>query len=233
VRIIGLCGGQGCGKDHTAEVMEEIHRTSRGEGVRTGFAVVHFAEALKEVVARLFGIAHPDLHTPEGKAKVTDIPWTSLSHNLQQRYSRRKGCLTVREVMQVFGTDVCREAWSADVHVRCLARRVAGLRRLEQAATPRVFDFTVIPDVRFPNEAAWIRKEGGEVWRVVGPSRTVVGAAAPEVPGHASERMSDDIVTEAVIDNPVERSAELFRADTAREMNLFDRRHEIAGPVWK
>jgi hypothetical protein len=46
----------------------------------------------------------------------------------------------------------------------------------------------VIPDVRFSNELAAIRKAGGEVWRIIRPGAGLSGEAAH----HASEHGIED-----------------------------------------
>lgn len=64
-----------------------------------------------------------------------------------------------RELMQTLGTEwgrqlVCDDLWLkiAQVHLQYHARYLSGL---------------VITDVRFDNEANWVRAQGGEIWHVL------------------------------------------------------------------
>jgi hypothetical protein len=52
----------------------------------------------------------------------------------------------------------------------------------------------VIADVRFPNEAEWIRAQGGEVWRIVREPATQAAA-------HASEQGIPPELIDRTIDN--------------------------------
>ena len=63
--------------------------------------------------------------------------------------------VTPRWVLQYFGTDVMRDHFAKDVWIWSIEKRLAS------APGP-----VVITDVRFPNEAEWIRSHGGEVWFV-------------------------------------------------------------------
>jgi len=79
---------------------------------------------------------------------------------------------TPRELLQTLGTEWGRDRVCDGLWVRILARRLA---RLDYA--PAI----VVSDVRFANEAQWIRDIGGKVWGVVRPRASAVPAA------HASE----------------------------------------------
>lgn len=76
-----------------------------------------------------------------------------------------------RRLLQIMGTEVGRMLFGPDVWIN-IAERKAG-------SEPRV----VITDVRFPNEADWIRSRGGIVVRV---DRSGVGP----VNGHASDQLA-------------------------------------------
>lgn len=52
----------------------------------------------------------------------------------------------------------------------------------------------VISDVRFPNEAAWVKEQGGVIWRVVRPGIQPVRA-------HASEDLIATLPCDYVVDN--------------------------------
>jgi hypothetical protein len=74
-----------------------------------------------------------------------------------------------RRMMQTLGTEWGRNLISPDLWVvlahQCLLRNGPGM---------------VIPDVRFENEAAWVRKHGGRIIHVVRPNVAPVEAHASE-----------------------------------------------------
>lgn len=78
---------------------------------------------------------------------------TGLGLNAAQLYGGDKGDIdaryecTPRHIMQTLGTEWGRELIHPDVWVRAMAERVKGRR-------------VVIADVRFPNEAAFVRERG-------------------------------------------------------------------------
>jgi hypothetical protein len=82
-----------------------------------------------------------------------------------------------RELAQTLGTEWGRALVHPDVWVIACER---GLRAAGVLGTDRPI---VIPDTRFPNEAKWIRAQGGFVLHVIRPGHLgVVG-----ISGHASE----------------------------------------------
>jgi len=91
--------------------------------------------------------------------------------------------LSFRQLAQRLGTEWGR-AISPDFWLRVLERRIdaADLWPI------------VITDVRFPNEAEWVRAHGGVVWRLTRPQ------AAP-AHAHVSEQMPDQISADEEIDN--------------------------------
>jgi len=66
-----------------------------------------------------------------------------------------------RRLLQVFGTEVGREGLGQDVWIEALAKSTKGFYGNERKI--------VIPDIRFSNEAAFIRRMHGEVWGVSRP----------------------------------------------------------------
>jgi hypothetical protein len=83
--------------------------------------------------------------------------------------------VSYRHAAQTLGTEWGRQHVSEDVWVR-IALRTARIARL-----------SVIPDVRFDNEAQAVRAAGGSVWRVVRPGVSCLDASSAR---HSSERGS-------------------------------------------
>ena len=132
-----------------------------------GFTRVRFAAPLKAMIA---AIGLDERHI-EGELKQT--PMEELCDH------------TPRYAMQTLGTEWGRKCMGDDFWVN--------LWRADACRHSRV----VVDDCRFPNEAAAVRKLGGEVWRIEGRG----GIAG----NHASEAGCG--YAELVIDNSGERAA--------------------------
>jgi energy-coupling factor transporter ATP-binding protein EcfA2 len=89
-----------------------------------------------------------------------------------------------REMLQLLGTEFGRELISPDVWVRALEHRIEGVEKV------------IIDDVRFPNEARMIRKNGGVVVQVVR-----AGQAMGMVDTHVSEQGLDAELIDREIKN--------------------------------
>ena len=79
-----------------------------------------------------------------------------------------------RLMLQGYGTDYCRETFGSDYWIR---------RWIAVTYKSRA-DVIIVPDVRFLNEAVFINKNGGTVWRVERPST--------ETDSHISENELND-----------------------------------------
>lgn len=96
-----------------------------------------FADALKREVAVKFGFDRKFCYTPEGKDTEVHIP--------------RVGYLKVREIMQWYG--VARREENPDYWIEAARKEIEALRR-------RGIDGVIIDDVRFENEARYVRANG-------------------------------------------------------------------------
>lgn len=92
-----------------------------------------------------------------------------------------------RQLLQTLGTDWGRAFVGADVWLRMAGRRIDALHAAGATTV-------VVADVRFENEAEWIRNRGGEVWRI---AREPATAAAE----HASEAGIPASLIDRTIDN--------------------------------
>ena len=102
-----------------------------------------------------------------------------------------------RELMTSLGN------WGRSQHPQLwirAAQRALGLPLSPVA--PRI----VLTDVRYPNEAAWVRAMGGRIWRIQRD-------ALPTVPQHSSEWSQHDIVPDVTITNDLTREALYFALD--------------------
>lgn len=131
-----------------------------------GFVKMSFADSLKEAVSAIFGWPRGLLNDQEFKA--TEDPFWGL---------------TPRTVLQRVGTEAMRNNIREDVWVKSLERRVKNHAETENCTCPSV----VIPDMRFPNEVAAVKRWGGIAVRVDRPINTWT-PNKEENAGHASEQ---------------------------------------------
>lgn len=139
--IIGICGLIGAGKDTAADYLVNFH----------GFKRDSFAASLKDAVSAVFGWERELLegrtkHAREWREEID--PWWSIRLSMPS--------LTPRSVLQLWGTEVCRQGFHDSIWIASLENRI----RKSQ-------DNIVISDCRFPNEIDAIRNVGGRVIRIV------------------------------------------------------------------
>jgi len=179
MKIIGIMGMAEAGKDSTADAIESQIRVVR-------FA---FADRLRSEIASAFGI------------DVRILMDRSLRNTPLEQLALRR-C-----------TDVgfCSYAWELSllpgVRPRNLMQRWGDYRRMqnpdyfippaESARIRGVFSevpLMVCTDVRYENEAAWVWRHGGWLWRVTRPELVVTDS-------HSSERSTRDIAADVTIVN--------------------------------
>lgn len=136
-----------------------------------GYQRVSFADVLREALLRLDPV-------------VDNVRGRSISQVLETvDYDAAKVIFPeVRRMLQVLGTEVGRNMLGPDVWVDAV------LNNLEDGGK------YVISDCRFPNEAAAVKRLGGEMWRI---SRTGIGP----VNDHISEISLDDWEFDCMIEN--------------------------------
>jgi hypothetical protein len=138
--IVGFVGFIGSGKDTAADYLVNFH----------GYRRDSFANTLKDAVAQVFGW---DRVLLEGRTKEArewreqvDTWWASRL-NMPD--------LTPRLMLQLWGTEVCRNGFHDDIWIASLENKMR-----------KTTDNIVISDVRFPNEIKAIHNAGGIVVRI-------------------------------------------------------------------
>lgn len=129
--IIGLVGLIGSGKGTAGEILEQH-----------GFARDSFAHPVKDALSCIFGWSRKLLEGDTEESRLwreTPDTWWSEKFGYE---------VSPRNIMQLFGTEACRNIIDENIWVYSLERRI-GNRDI------------VITDVRFPNELNWIEKMGG------------------------------------------------------------------------
>ena len=167
--IVGLSAKIGCGKTTLAQMLLER---------LPGWERVAFADCLKEEASRVFGYPLEWNYSEAGKAiKVPVLPYPS-----DQEWEG----MTVRELLQWYGTDVCR-AQDPGYWVKRMRERIAGLEHV------------LIDDVRFRDEADLVRELGGMLIRLEPFPGWKPGPHA----GHRSETALDTYLEWDLILQPV------------------------------
>lgn len=144
MKIIGVCGFQGAGKDTIADYLQNFHQFRRES----------FAGTLKDAVASIFGW---DRILLEGRTKEAREwreqvdPWWAARLSMPT--------LTPRWVLQYWGTEVARRGFHDNIWISSLENKIRNSK-----------DHIVISDCRFPNEISSIKNAGGSIiWVQRGP----------------------------------------------------------------
>lgn len=139
--ILGICGLINSGKDTAADYLVNFY----------GFRRDSFAATLKDAVAAIFGW---DRSLLEGRTKSA----REWREQVDPWWSNRLGMpdLTPRLILQLWGTEVCREGFHNDIWIASLENKLK-----------KTTDNIVISDCRFSNEIDAIRNAGGRVIRIV------------------------------------------------------------------
>ena len=132
--LIGLVGLIGSGKDTVANRMVTHH----------GFVRDSFAKSLKDAVSNIFGW---DRKLLEGNTKESRLWREKTDKFWSEKFNKE---ITPREILQYFGTEVCRGNMLDTIWVDSCMARYKG-------------QSTVISDTRFVNEIKTIKKNGGKI----------------------------------------------------------------------
>lgn len=150
-----------------------------------GAAVVQLADPIYAAIAAMFSVPEASLRSQAIKA--TPLPQAMFT--------------TPRKLLQTLGTEWGRNLISEQIWILQASNRITKLREAGAAVI-------AIPDVRFANEARWIRDDlGGVIWHVQRE-----GSAADE---HASESGIEVDPRDTVLTNdgtPAELQEQVLRA---------------------
>jgi hypothetical protein len=159
MRLIGIAGKAGSGKDTVADYLKKHHN----------FESVAYADPIRAGMRAIFGLRDVHFQHPCKEIVIAE-------------YGK-----SPRQMMQTLGTDWARNLVNNDLWLILAGKRISALH--EQHIN------VVVTDVRFENEANYIRKQGGEVWHI---SRSAAGT--PHT--HASEAgIAFNGVSDSALDN--------------------------------
>lgn len=106
-----------------------------------GFIRISWADSLKEACRHIFGFSDAQLY---GDLKEVVDPYWGKSP---------------RQILQEVGTDALRNHFDDQIWIKSAWLKIEKALQADVAGV-------VIPDVRFPNEAEFIKSKGGVLWRI-------------------------------------------------------------------
>ena len=149
VKLIGIHGKAGAGKDTIAEYLIETYKN---------YYLQPLAEPLKEAAAIAFGIPEDFFHNRDLK-EVKNERWGK----------------SPREIAQYLGTEMFRQHFGPDFWIQRALVRINNLYVPEEEGEYQEGDTVVIPDIRFQNEYEFIKANGGVMIHVTRPGVSSVG----------------------------------------------------------
>lgn len=165
--VIGITGKAGHGKDTVATMIQDL--LSHTLSVTTG--IFRLADPLKEGYCSIFGIPRSALEDFDFKNEINSFTGT-----------------THRQELQFLGTEAYRlRVGNPDMWIQLLSRRVTDSMSHD--------DIAIVPDIRFPNEAEFVKQNGLLIEVIREDSKLVTHS------NHSSEAGIGDIVPDIVIRN--------------------------------
>ena len=168
--LVGLTGLAGEGKDYFAQ--KAIRHLRQYKVVGDTYAM---AKPIKVIASRVLLLEKDHFDEIDKDALSPVYYW----ENMPGYTGKRLGRMTGREILQYFGTEVLRRM-NPQVFVDCLGEF------LETHPFRKTGGVVFVPDVRFVNEAAYIRRNKGYVVHLSG-----LGSIA-SFSGHSSETAAQD-----------------------------------------
>lgn len=153
-KFIGISGKKQAGKDTAAKMISDLLR----ENGKTCH-ITYFAEPLKEMCISILGLDRNLVYgSNEDKNKLTHIKWDTFPHDVRLKYTHkeliRRDYMTIREVLQVLGTDIMREMFDYNIWAKAPFNR-----KWDE-------DVVILADVRFENEKHFTEVNGGFIIRL-------------------------------------------------------------------
>ena len=142
ILLIGITGFKRSGKDTVGDYLCEKY----------GFTKLSYASALKKACQVIFSFTDEQLYGDDEKEKIDEY-WKH----------------SPRDILQKVGTELFREKLSEicehidnDIWIRSVDRQI----KMLNSSDPTRYNKFVVTDVRFENEASFIRQMNGRVFRV-------------------------------------------------------------------
>lgn len=188
---VGFTGKMLSGKDTCANYL--INAIIKWKGSNYIVNKFAFADSLKDICMNYLGLSRHECYDQEGKKEYNEF-WG----------------MTNREILQRVGTEAMRNGFHPDVWAK--------ITELKIKESVNNGEFFIITDVRFPNEAETIKRNGGIVVEVTRPDIEGNG-----IKGHASEQdLPIELIDMTVVNNAgfdhLDRSMRTLK-DRIREIN--------------
>ena len=227
--LIGIGGELESGKSTVANFLVKNH----------GFTELSFADNLKQMCMAVFNLTEEQCYTTAGKAKLLDnklfftmdhvkeiSQWMNKVNGFKfaeidiNKMARSVGVMsftTPREVLQLVGTEICRECVSPSFHVDVVFKQIAK------------YENVVISDARFANERQAIKDKDGITILVIDKSiKELVEDGNRRT--HASETEIGDVTDyDGAIMNGKE-SLEILERQTKETYNYFKDEYPLMKP---
>ena len=148
--IYGLCAPKQSGKSTMANFITTLLPDLEVERMS-------FADPLKQMLMVGFGLSREQCYGSDEDKNSVIGDWGLMGEALQKKYGKQPNDpLSVRTLMQLFGTQIMRATFAEDIWVQLLVRKIGDSEA----------DIIVVDDVRFLNEVKAIRSLGGKVIRM-------------------------------------------------------------------
>lgn len=225
MKVIGLLGNAGAGKDTIAEMIAPMHYVmldgqwadvralapppTPREAARPRAIQIALADPLKEYAREVYDFSVTQLWGPSSARNKPDERYPRTGEDGKTTY------LSPREALQQLGTEWGRRMW-ADTWIMHGLRRARTFLTTQRIANPMdaaTFrpnfvierrDLVVISDIRFVNEVKALRAAGAEVWKVVRPELDTSSAMyshVSEAEQRAQAATLDALATQTIIND--------------------------------
>lgn len=153
IKFIALYGKKRSGKNTVANAIRQYVGQHK---LLWKIKEVSFAKPLRQILGILYDLSDEFLYDDSSKDKLVDVTWEELKLDS----NGKKGQMTLRELLQVFGTDVLRKLWSEDIWAQIPFRKPYSDNTL-----------VLITDARFENELRMCKKYGGINFHIKRPGQ--------------------------------------------------------------
>lgn len=145
MELIGIGGCMQSGKDTIAKIIMELRKDKP-------WKILRFADAVKDIVCILLNCTRNDLEDINFKNKELGKEW---DNNIIKNNSYTASIkMTPRKLLQLIGTECGRNIIHPDIWVNCLKKKYYQFRNQYNI---------IIPDLRFDNEANFVKENNGKI----------------------------------------------------------------------
>ena len=188
MKIIGFAGKKGVGKNFVSDCAVEVLLRKQKK-----VSTYAFANPLKEFCIKVLGVDRAAAYGNDfDKNAETHYKWADRPDFIRSKNVKNDETMTVRHVLQIFGTEVIRDIWDKQAWINTMVREAK-----EKEA--QNYDYFFVTDVRFENEVDGIL-DIGTILYIDGPQR---GNDNEKNDKHSSETYLDRIKERASSDSRI------------------------------